>query len=79
MKAHLKEILQSAQIWGALEKWEGRWAKKRDKEKGEVPEPKQAKAAPETGTIQMSPMRETAGRVLVHVPWSRGDILSFTN
>ncbi|KAJ1105159.1 hypothetical protein NDU88_002567 [Pleurodeles waltl] len=31
MKAHLKEILQSAQVWGALEKWEGRWAKKRDK------------------------------------------------
>ncbi|KAJ1124395.1 hypothetical protein NDU88_002856 [Pleurodeles waltl] len=27
----------------------------------------------------MLPMRETAGGVLVHVPWSRGDILSFTN
>ncbi|KAJ1176340.1 hypothetical protein NDU88_001622 [Pleurodeles waltl] len=79
MKAHLKEILQSAQIWGALEKWEGRWAKKRDKEKGEGPEPKQAKAAPDTGTINILPMRETAGGVLVHVPWSRGDILSFTN
>ncbi|KAJ1136176.1 hypothetical protein NDU88_002594 [Pleurodeles waltl] len=24
MKAHLKEILQSAHVWGALEKWEGR-------------------------------------------------------
>ncbi|KAJ1143142.1 hypothetical protein NDU88_009453 [Pleurodeles waltl] len=79
MKAHLKERLQSAQIWGALEKWEGRWAKKRDKEKGGGPEPKQAKAAPDTGTIKMLPMRETAGGVLVHVPWSRGDILSFTN
>ncbi|KAJ1099392.1 hypothetical protein NDU88_004493, partial [Pleurodeles waltl] len=33
IKAHLKEILQSAQIWGALEKWEGRWAMKRDKGK----------------------------------------------
>ncbi|KAJ1118186.1 hypothetical protein NDU88_006381 [Pleurodeles waltl] len=33
MKAHLKEILQSAQIWGALEKWEGRWAKKRQGKK----------------------------------------------
>ncbi|KAJ1125904.1 hypothetical protein NDU88_004319 [Pleurodeles waltl] len=30
MKAHLKEILQSAQVWGALEKWEDRWAKKRN-------------------------------------------------
>ncbi|KAJ1174293.1 hypothetical protein NDU88_006115 [Pleurodeles waltl] len=37
IKAHLKEILQSAQIWEALEKWEGRWAKKRDKEKGDSP------------------------------------------
>ncbi|KAJ1152667.1 hypothetical protein NDU88_005442 [Pleurodeles waltl] len=27
----------------------------------------------------MLPMRETAGEVLVHVPWTRGDILSFTN
>ncbi|KAJ1119614.1 hypothetical protein NDU88_007799 [Pleurodeles waltl] len=79
MKAHLKEILQSARIWGALEKWEGRWAKKRDKEKSDDPEPKQAKAAPDTGTIKMLPMRETARGVLVHVPWSRGDILSFTN
>ncbi|KAJ1149914.1 hypothetical protein NDU88_002713 [Pleurodeles waltl] len=78
-KAHLKEILQSAQIWGALEKWEGRWAKKRDKEKGDSPEPKQAKAAPDTGTVKMLPIRETAGGLLVHVPWSRGDILSFTN
>ncbi|KAJ1173345.1 hypothetical protein NDU88_005181 [Pleurodeles waltl] len=79
MKAHLKEILQSVQIWGALEKWEGRWAKKRDKEKGDDSEPKQTKAAPDTGTIKMLPMRETAGGVLVHVLWSRGDILSFTN
>ncbi|KAJ1116727.1 hypothetical protein NDU88_004933 [Pleurodeles waltl] len=79
MKANLKEILQSAQICGALEKWEGRWAKKRDKEKGDGPEPKQAKSAPDTGTIKMLPMRETAGGVLVHVLWSRGDILSFTN
>ncbi|KAJ1190976.1 hypothetical protein NDU88_000293 [Pleurodeles waltl] len=79
MKAHLKEILQSAQIWGALEKWEGRWAQKIEKEKGDGPEPKQAKAVPDTGTIKMLPMKETAGGVLVHVPWSRGDILSFTN
>ncbi|KAJ1139272.1 hypothetical protein NDU88_005647 [Pleurodeles waltl] len=79
MRAHHKEILQSAQIWEALEKWEGRWAKKRDKEKGDGLEPKQAKAAPDTGTIKMLPMRETAGGVLVHVPWSRGDILSFTD
>ncbi|KAJ1106590.1 hypothetical protein NDU88_003991 [Pleurodeles waltl] len=79
MKAHLKEILQSAQIWGALEKWEGRWAKKRDKEKSDGLESNQTKASPDTGTVKMLPMRETPGGVLVHVPWSRGDILSFTN
>ncbi|KAJ1101290.1 hypothetical protein NDU88_006362 [Pleurodeles waltl] len=79
MKAHLKEILQSAQVWGALEKWEGTWAKKRDKSKSDCPEQQQAKAVPDTGTIKMLPMRETAGGVLVHVLWSRGDILSFTN
>ncbi|KAJ1141257.1 hypothetical protein NDU88_007591 [Pleurodeles waltl] len=79
MKAHLKEILQSVQVWGALEKWEGRWAKKRDKRKSDCLEQQQAKQVPDTGTIKMLPMRETAGGVLVHVPWFRGDILSFTN
>ncbi|KAJ1098570.1 hypothetical protein NDU88_003678 [Pleurodeles waltl] len=79
MKAHLKKTLQSAQVWGALEKWEGRWAKKKDKRKSDCLEQQQAKPVPDTGTIKMLPMRETAGGVLVHVPWSRGDILSFTN
>ncbi|KAJ1214747.1 hypothetical protein NDU88_002364 [Pleurodeles waltl] len=79
MKAHLKEILHSAQIWGALGKWKGRWAKKRDKEKGASPESSQAKASPDTRSVKMLPMRETTGGVLVHVPWSWGDILSFTN
>ncbi|KAJ1128753.1 hypothetical protein NDU88_007128 [Pleurodeles waltl] len=76
--AHLKEILQSAQVWGALEKWEGRWAKKRDKRKSDcIGQP--AKTLLDTGTVKMLPMRETAGGVLVHVPWTRGDILSFTD
>ncbi|KAJ1156535.1 hypothetical protein NDU88_009254 [Pleurodeles waltl] len=38
MKAHLKEILQSAKVREALEKWEGRWAKKRDKRKSDCKE-----------------------------------------
>ncbi|KAJ1097337.1 hypothetical protein NDU88_002461 [Pleurodeles waltl] len=79
MKAHLKEILQSAQIWGELEKWEGRWAKKRNKEKNDSPGSSKAKTSPDTESVKMLPMRETAGGVLIHVPWSRGDILSFTN
>ncbi|KAJ1190953.1 hypothetical protein NDU88_000271 [Pleurodeles waltl] len=79
MKAHLKEILQSAQVWGALEKWEGRWAKKRDKEKSDSPGSNKAKTSPDTESVKMLPMRETAGGVLIHVPWSRRDILSFTN
>ncbi|KAJ1169060.1 hypothetical protein NDU88_000966 [Pleurodeles waltl] len=79
MKAHLKELLKSAQIWGALEKWEGRRAKKRDKEKGDSPGSGQTKASPDTESVKILPMRETAGGVLVHVPWTRGDILSFTN
>ncbi|KAJ1089609.1 hypothetical protein NDU88_002760 [Pleurodeles waltl] len=78
MKAHLKEILQIAQVWGALEKWEDRWVKKRDKRKSDSLE-QQAKAVPDTGTIKMLPIREMAGGVLVHVPWTRGDILSSTN
>ncbi|KAJ1106746.1 hypothetical protein NDU88_004146, partial [Pleurodeles waltl] len=63
--AHLKELLQSAQVSGALEKWEGRWAKKRDKEKGDSPGSNQAKASPDLESVKILPMRETAGGVLV--------------
>ncbi|KAJ1202106.1 hypothetical protein NDU88_005908 [Pleurodeles waltl] len=79
MKAHLKELLQSAQIWGALEKWEGRCAKKRDKGKSDSPGSNQAKASPDLESVKLLPMRETAGGVLAHVPWTTGNILSFTN
>ncbi|KAJ1100018.1 hypothetical protein NDU88_005108 [Pleurodeles waltl] len=75
MKAHLRELLQSAQIWGALEKWEGRWAKKRDKGKCDSPGSNQARTSPDLYSVKILPMRETAGGVLVHVPWTRGDIL----
>ncbi|KAJ1117736.1 hypothetical protein NDU88_005933 [Pleurodeles waltl] len=79
MKAHLRELLQNAQVWGALEKWEGRWAKKRDKGKGDSPGSNKGGATPNLDSVKILPMRETAGGVLVHVPWTRGDILSFTN
>ncbi|KAJ1108670.1 hypothetical protein NDU88_006046 [Pleurodeles waltl] len=79
MKTHLKELLQSAQIWGALEKWENRWAKKRDKGKRDSPGSIETATTPNVDSVKILPMRETAGGVLVHVPWSRGDILSFTN
>ncbi|KAJ1204065.1 hypothetical protein NDU88_007846 [Pleurodeles waltl] len=79
MKAHLRELLQSAQFWVALEKWEGRRAKKKDKGKGDSPGSNQAKTSPDLESVKILPMRETAGGVLVHVPWTRGDILSFTN
>ncbi|KAJ1144061.1 hypothetical protein NDU88_010363 [Pleurodeles waltl] len=79
MKTRLKELLQSAQIWGALEKWENRWAKKRDKGKRDSPGSIETATTPNVDSVKILPMRETAGGVLVHVPWSRGDILSFTN
>ncbi|KAJ1139467.1 hypothetical protein NDU88_005839 [Pleurodeles waltl] len=78
MNAHLKEILHSAQVWGALEKWEDRWAKKRDKRKSDFLD-QPAKAPQDAGTVKMLPMRETARGVLVHLLWIRGNILSFTN
>ncbi|KAJ1124332.1 hypothetical protein NDU88_002793 [Pleurodeles waltl] len=55
MEAHLKEILQSAQVWGALEKWEGRWVKKRDKRKSDCIG-QSAKTLPDTSTVKMLPM-----------------------
>ncbi|KAJ1091547.1 hypothetical protein NDU88_004667 [Pleurodeles waltl] len=79
MKAHLRKLLQSAQIWGALEKWEGRWAKKKDKGKGDSPGSNEVRTTPNLDSVKILPMRERAGGVLVHVPWTRGDILSFTN
>ncbi|KAJ1096088.1 hypothetical protein NDU88_001234 [Pleurodeles waltl] len=77
MEAHLRDLLQSAQIWGALKKREGRWAKRKDKQKrdseGETEGIEKGEA------VKMLPMREIPGGQFVHVPWHRSDILSFTN
>ncbi|KAJ1197664.1 hypothetical protein NDU88_001520 [Pleurodeles waltl] len=78
MKAHLKELLKSSQIWGALEKWEGRWAKKKDKWKQDSQEGSES-VQKEKDPVKILQMREIPGRQFVHVPWHRSDILSFTN
>ncbi|KAJ1178545.1 hypothetical protein NDU88_003790 [Pleurodeles waltl] len=58
MKTHLKELVQSAQIWGALEKWEGRWAKKRDKGKGKSPVSNEINTSPNLDSVKILPMRD---------------------
>ncbi|KAJ1167753.1 hypothetical protein NDU88_008142 [Pleurodeles waltl] len=78
MKTHLKKILQSVQVWRCLDKWESRWVKKKDKKKENTPE-RNEKAQQNDDLITMLPMRETAGGKLVHVPWHRCDIQSFTD
>ncbi|KAJ1207902.1 hypothetical protein NDU88_003292 [Pleurodeles waltl] len=78
MKAHLKELLQSAQIWGALGKWEGRWEKKKDKWKQDLKEESES-VQKDKDLVKMLPMREIPGGQFVLVPWHRSDILSFTN
>ncbi|KAJ1131227.1 hypothetical protein NDU88_009566, partial [Pleurodeles waltl] len=78
MKAHLKELLQSAQTWGALDKWEGRWVKKRDKRKRDSVE-LTANVRQDKDPVKILPMREIPGGNFIHVPWSRSDILSFRN
>ncbi|KAJ1106348.1 hypothetical protein NDU88_003749 [Pleurodeles waltl] len=78
MKAHLQELLQSAQTWGALDKWEGRWVKKRDKRKGDSVE-LTANVLQDKDPVKILPMREIPGGNFVRVPWSRSGILSFTN
>ncbi|KAJ1171255.1 hypothetical protein NDU88_003125 [Pleurodeles waltl] len=78
MKTHLRELLQSAQVWRCLDKWESRWAKKKEKKKDSVPEHKE-KRPQSSDAITMLPMRETAGGKLIHVPWHRSDIQSFTD
>ncbi|KAJ1176373.1 hypothetical protein NDU88_001655 [Pleurodeles waltl] len=60
MKTHLKEILQSAQVWRCLDKWESRWVKKKDKKKESTPD-RNEKAQQNDDLITMLPMRETAG------------------
>ncbi|KAJ1081625.1 hypothetical protein NDU88_001803 [Pleurodeles waltl] len=68
MKPHLKELLQSSQIWGALEKWEGRWAKKKDKRKRDLQEGSED-FQKERELVKILPMREIPGGQFVHVPW----------
>ncbi|KAJ1182383.1 hypothetical protein NDU88_007575 [Pleurodeles waltl] len=78
MKAPLKELLQSAQVWGALEKWEGRWVNKGDKKKQDSLEVAE-NVQQDKNLVKILPMREIPGRNFDHVPWSRSDILSFMN
>ncbi|KAJ1092323.1 hypothetical protein NDU88_005434 [Pleurodeles waltl] len=78
MKAHLRELLQSAQVWRCLDKWESRWVKRKEKKKDSVPEHNE-KRPQSSDAITMLPMRETAGGKLIHVPWLRSDIQSFTD
>ncbi|KAJ1203912.1 hypothetical protein NDU88_007693 [Pleurodeles waltl] len=78
MKANLKELLQSAQIWRALEKWDGRWAKKKDKRKQDLQEGFES-VQKEKDPVNILPMRKIPGEQFVYVPWCRSEILSFTN
>ncbi|KAJ1211130.1 hypothetical protein NDU88_006491 [Pleurodeles waltl] len=78
MKTHLRELLQSAQVWSCLDKWESRWVKKKEKKKDGVPENHEKKQR-SSDAVTMLPMRETAGGKLIHVPWHRSDIQSFTD
>ncbi|KAJ1168883.1 hypothetical protein NDU88_000795 [Pleurodeles waltl] len=73
-----REVNKSAQVWRCLDKWESRWAKKKEKRKDSVPEHKE-KRPQSSHAITMLPMRETAGGKLIHVPWHRSDIQSFTD
>ncbi|KAJ1124581.1 hypothetical protein NDU88_003031 [Pleurodeles waltl] len=70
MKAHLKELLRSAQIWGALEKWEGRWAKKKEKRKRDSQDGSED-VQKEKESVKMLPMREIPVGQFVHVTWHR--------
>ncbi|KAJ1100840.1 hypothetical protein NDU88_005915, partial [Pleurodeles waltl] len=67
IKAHLRDLLQSAHIWGALEKWEGRWASKKEKRKRDSQE--ETEGAEKGESVKMLPMREIRGGPFVHVPW----------
>ncbi|KAJ1201394.1 hypothetical protein NDU88_005205 [Pleurodeles waltl] len=77
MKMHLKELLQSAQLWGALEKWKDQRVKK-DKRKRDSQEGSES-VRKDKDPVKILPMREIPGGQFVHVPWHRSDILSFTN
>ncbi|KAJ1117546.1 hypothetical protein NDU88_005745 [Pleurodeles waltl] len=78
MKAHLRELLQSAQVWRCLDKWESRWVKRKEKRRDSATEHNE-KRPQSSETVTMLPMRETAGGKLIHVPWHRSDIQSFTD
>ncbi|KAJ1177910.1 hypothetical protein NDU88_003162 [Pleurodeles waltl] len=78
MKAHLRELLQSVQVWRCLDKWESRWVKRKEKRRDSATEHNE-KRPQSSETVTMLPMRETAGGKLIHVPWHRSDIQSFTD
>ncbi|XP_078535032.1 uncharacterized protein LOC144821684 [Lissotriton helveticus] len=66
------------QKWGDVERWRSRWAKKREEVRSRQVTPEFALREVEKPE-QLCPMREVPGGKYVHVPWSRQDIVSFTN
>ncbi|XP_078534029.1 uncharacterized protein LOC144820335 [Lissotriton helveticus] len=77
-KLQIKELMGVLQKWGDVEKWRSRWAKKREEVRSRQVTPEFALREVEKPE-QLCPMREVPGGKYVHVPWSRQDIVSFTN
>ncbi|KAJ1153943.1 hypothetical protein NDU88_006701 [Pleurodeles waltl] len=77
MKAHLKELLQSAQTCGALDNREGRWVKKRDKRKTDSLE-LTANVQQDKDPGKILPMKEIPGGILF-MSLGTEVTLSFTN
>ncbi|XP_078515063.1 uncharacterized protein LOC144773844 [Lissotriton helveticus] len=63
---HIKDLIVYIKKLGELNKWRVKWTKKKEDERLEK-------------LSKQFPMREIAGGGYVHVPWSRQDILLFTN
>ncbi|XP_078506945.1 uncharacterized protein LOC144767339 [Lissotriton helveticus] len=75
--AQIKDLIVLLRKWGDVSKWRVKWAKKKEEtsDKSTLAFPIREK---ETVATEF-PMREIPGGGYVHVPWSRQDILSFTN
>ncbi|XP_078509623.1 uncharacterized protein LOC144769407 [Lissotriton helveticus] len=77
-KLQIKELMGVLQKWGDVERWRSRWAKKREEVRSRQVTPEFTLREVEKPE-QLCPMREVPGGKYVHVPWSRQDIVSFTN
>ena len=79
LRTQLKELIGCIQKWNDPKKIKDKWVQKgRKKKKDEVASGQKDAKEKLIETVRMYPLREVQGGGMVHVPWARQDLMTFT-